>query len=267
MTSVANARTAEVRSAREARAILAEASARLQGAPSDGELEKAIEFLAQASSTLYELETDSPASEDYRSIRAAIAHLSHALGVLQGLPPGPAVDAAVEALARTLALLYPVARTHQRRRRRVILDIFGDPDSMPALAPPAPEPTGAPPERDDFAGRNQRAGGDRVFVEVDIGLASQSHFYTGLSRDLSRGGLFVATYKPQPPGTQVTVNFVLPDGRAVKARGVVRWTVDARDDMAPGMGVAFEQVDAEDLNAIEDFCGARSPIYHQSGDE
>ena len=106
-----------------------------------------------------------------------------------------------------------------------------------------------------------------MFVEVDIGFASQSHFYTGLSRDLSRGGVFVATYMPQPPGTRMAVHFVLPDGRAVKASGVVRWTVAARGDMAPGMGVAFEDIEPEDLNAIVEFCEHRSPIYHQSADD
>lgn len=262
-----DSRAAELRSARDARAILSEASAALQLSPDGPELERAVESVAQASSTLYELETEGPVSQDYRSIRTAIAHLSDALGVLQGLPPRPGIDAAIEGLARTLALLYPVARTHQRRRRRVILDIFGEPDSMAGLAAPAPEPTGAPPQRNDFAGADKRGRGDRVFLEVDIGFTSQSHFYTGLSRDLSRGGVFVATYRPQPPGTAVTLHFVLPDGRAVKARGVVRWTVDARGDMAPGMGVSFDDLEAEDLNAIVEFCEQRSPIYHHSADD
>jgi len=260
-------RSAEVRSAREARSILSEASAALQLAPDGAELERAVESVAQASSTLYELEAEGPASQDYRAIRTAIAHLSEALGILQALPPRHGVDVAIEGLARTLALLYPVARTHQRRRRKVILDIFSEPDSMVGLAAPAPEPTGAPPDRGDFSGANKREGGDRVFLEVDIGLASQSHFYTGLSRDLSRGGVFVATYRPQPPGTEVAVHFVLPNGRAVQARGIVRWTIDARGDMAPGMGISFHELGPEDLSAIVEFCEQRTPIYHQSGDD
>lgn len=267
MSAQGRSRSAELDAARDARSILSQASAALQLAPDGAEAERAVEAVAEASSALYELETGGAASQAYRSIRAAIAHLSRALEILQALPARSGTDAAIEGLARVLALLYPVARTHQRQRRRVILDIFGEPDSMAGLAAPAPEPTGAPPARAEFAGANKREGGERVFVEVDIGLASQSHFYTGLSRDLSRGGLFVATYRPQPPGTEVALHFVLPDGRAVKARGVVRWTVDARGDMAPGMGIAFQQLDAEDLNAIVEFCEQRSPIYHQSADD
>jgi len=262
-----DARTAEVRSAREARTILSEASRTLQQAPESDALERAVESIAHAASTLFELEKDGPISQDYRAIRSAITHLSDAINVLHQLPPSSEVDAGIEAVARTLALLYPVARTHQRRRRRVILDIFGEPESATALGAPAPEPLGSPPERPDFSGENKRARGDRVFLEVDIGLLSQSHFYTGLSRDLSRGGVFVGTYQPQPPGTEVTVHFVLPNGHAVKARGIVRWTVDARNDMPPGMGIAFQDLGPEDLNAIVEFCEARAPLYHHSADD
>lgn len=266
MADHGDARAAEVRSARQARALLSETSAALQLC-GDHDLDRAVESVALASSTLYELDVESPPSHDYRNIRTAIAHLSDAVNALQGLAPRPGMDAALEGLARTLALLYPVARTHQRRRRQVIMEVFSDADSIRGLAAPAPEPTGVPPAPTEFDGANKRGSGDRVFVEVDIGFASQSHFYTGLSRDLSTGGVFVATYMPQPPGTKVAVHFVLPDGRAVKASGVVRWTVPARGDVAPGMGVAFEDLEAEDLNAIVEFCEHRSPIYHHSEDD
>ena len=266
MAEHGNARAAELRSAREARALLSETSAALQ--LSDGtDLERAVESVALASSTLYELEVESPPSQDYRNVRTAISHLSDAMHVLQALPSRPGTDAALEGLARTFAVLYPVARTHQRRRREVIMEVFSGTDSIRSLAATAPEPTGVPPAPHAFGGANKRGAGNRVFVEVDIGFASQSHFYTGLSRDLSSGGVFVATYMPQPPGTKVAVHFVLPDGRAVKAGGVVRWTVPAQGDVAPGMGVAFEDLEAEDLNAIVEFCSQRSPIYHLSGDD
>jgi uncharacterized protein (TIGR02266 family) len=267
MSSAPPSRSAELTSAREARALLSETSRALQLAPATPELERVIESVALASGALYALEATGPVSEDYRAIRGAIKHLSDALSLLQTLSATPGIDSALEGLARTLALLYPVARTHQRKRRQVIMDIFGEPDSMVGLARPAPEPLGEAPRQPGFSGANKRDGGDRVFLEVDIGFASQSHFYTGLSRDVSRGGVFVATYEPQPPGTEMVLHFVLPNGRAVKARGVVRWTVEARDDLAPGMGIAFDDIASEDLGAIVDFCGERSPLYHEVADD
>ena len=261
------ARSAEIRAAKDGRVILSGALLALQQARPDEAPEHVVESIAAASSTLFELETAAPGSAEYRSIRTAVGHLARALSSLQALPQSETVESAVEAVARTLALLYPLARTHQRRRRRVILDIFGEPDSMPAVAPPAPEPIGHAPDSPEYRGRDKRAGGDRVFVEVDIGLLSDSHFYTGLSRDISHGGVFVATYDPKPAGTAVTLYLVLPSGRSVSARGVVRWTSAARGELPPGMGIAFDQLPDEDLDAISAFCSSRAPLYHHSADD
>jgi uncharacterized protein (TIGR02266 family) len=257
--------SAVARSAREGRGILTEALSVLQKAPRP-ELAVALERIADASGALYSLESEAPASNEYAAIRAAVRHLGEALATMQALPPGGALDGALEAVARTLALLYPLARSHQRRRRHVMLDLDKSAESFPAAAP-APEPVGRRDEPPAFAGRNKRAAGDRVQLEVDIGLLSESHFYTGLSRDLSQGGVFVATYQPKPPGTAVTLYFVLPSGRAVRASGVVCWASEARGELPPGMGVAFETLSEEDLRAVVEFCETRSPLYHHAADD
>jgi uncharacterized protein (TIGR02266 family) len=200
----------------------------------------------------------------YLRIRSAISDLARALSDLHADPTCAEV---CESVARALALLYPVARSHQRQRRQVVLNPSLSPPSSNELAslPPAPS---SPGERaaPSFSGTERRRRG-RVRVEADVGLLSQSHFYTGLSRDLSRGGLFVATYQPKPPGTTVALYFVLPNGHTVHADGVVAWTSEASADCPPGMGIAFEHVAPEDVAAIEEFCRERTPMYHDSGDD
>ena len=106
-----------------------------------------------------------------------------------------------------------------------------------------------------------------MFLEVDIGLLSESYFYAGLSQDLSRGGLFVATYQLKKPGTHVALYFVLPDGHAVSTEGIVRWTRDASDDLPPGMGIAFENLPARDVAAIGRYCHDRALLYHDVEDD
>jgi uncharacterized protein (TIGR02266 family) len=103
----------------------------------------------------------------------------------------------------------------------------------------------------------------RVVVEVDIGMLSQSNFYTGISLDVSQGGVFVSTYQPSPPGTQVSLYFVLPSGHSVQAEGTVRWTRAASDDSSPGMGVAFTALSEADAEAIVEFCAGRTPFYYE----
>src|SRR6185436_5550560 len=104
---------------------------------------------------------------------------------------------------------------------------------------------------------------ERVPVEVDIGLLSDSNFYTGLSEDISSGGVFVATARPLPPGTTVTLYFTLPDGRPVRAEGTVRWAREGKDGRSAGMGVGFSTLDLDDRRAIADYCAKRPPLFHE----
>jgi uncharacterized protein (TIGR02266 family) len=181
--------------------------------------------------------------------------------------PHPQLEVAARSIARTLALLYPVLQ-HSLRQRRARLPAGGlsdaDARELRTMAgfPPAPSPTGQSRRPSGFDGSDRRADANkRVFVEVEIGLSSESHIYTGLSLDVSTGGVFVATYEPARPGTPVGLHFVLPDGHVVNADGVVRWTRAATEDAPPGMGVAFSRISVESLAHLADFCASRPPLY------
>lgn len=258
--------------AREARRLLSNALESLQlRAGQTSSVRQAIEAAAEASSHLYLVETGESESS-FEGIRAAIEQLGAALASLQrDSLSDPTVLSATETIARTLALLYPVARAQQRARRNVIFHTRAPVEAselnLPEdTVPPAP-PAGRPRiHTPSFRGHEQRARGERVFVEADIGLLSDSHFYTGLSQDLSSGGVFIATYQPQPAGTEVGLYFALPDGHVVEAKGIVRWTREGGNDTPPGMGVAFQDLSQPDLEAIEHFCESRAPLYHDSAD-
>lgn len=265
--------------AKQARALLSEALGPLQR---EGEqraaVARAIECMAGASSALYDVEMQATSAHgSLASIRIAVEQLGEALSALQKLGLDPALEHTTETLARTLALLYPVARGQQRQRREVVYAQApaGDADGAgssghadrPSNVPLAPEPTGRPRRRQSpFDGGDKRSRDKRAFLEVDIGLSTESHFYTGLSLDLSAGGVFVATYQPQPPGTHLWVYFSLPDGQTIEAAGIVRWTRAGSDDSPPGMGVRFSTIEPAALAAIERFCAERAPLYYDADD-
>ena len=106
----------------------------------------------------------------------------------------------------------------------------------------------------------ERRTSPRIGFEVDVGFVSESHFYAGLSMDVSDGGLFVATYQLQPVGSEVVVTFVLPSGHAVTTNAVVRWVREQSDDASPGMGLAFE-LTGEDRKQVCSFCDRRQPLF------
>jgi uncharacterized protein (TIGR02266 family) len=261
---------ATITAARQGREALATASLSLQTAGiSEPGLERAVEDTAAASSALYNAEAASPTEEASASfIHGAAEALQRAmLDVTKLRQRHPQLEVAATSIARTLALLYPVLQ-HSARQRRARLPAGGLSDSdareLRTMAgfPAAPSPTGRPRRPSDFGGRERRSNTDRrVFVEVEIGLTSESHIYTGLSLDVSTGGVFIATYEPAAAGTAVSMCFVLPDGYVVNAEGVVRWTRAATEDAPPGMGVAFASLSSESLAHIADFCASRPPLY------
>jgi len=119
-------------------------------------------------------------------------------------------------------------------------------------APSAEVPTHASGERRAAA---------RVPIEVEVSLTSESHFFAGLTGDLSEGGLFLATWRKVAVGAQLELALSLPDG-PVLARGRVRWVRDVMESGAPGLGVAFDELSDEARSRIEAFCTERAPWYY-----
>jgi uncharacterized protein (TIGR02266 family) len=97
---------------------------------------------------------------------------------------------------------------------------------------------------------------------LEIEFTEETHFYAGLERDMSRGGLFIATYRMQPLGTPLTLHFTLPCGTDVTARGEVSWIRDTdRGGCRPGMGVVFTELSEPALRSLSRFCESCPPLY------
>jgi uncharacterized protein (TIGR02266 family) len=108
----------------------------------------------------------------------------------------------------------------------------------------------------------QRAS-QRVAVAVDIHLASDSQFFSGLSGDISEGGLFLSTYRALPVGCPVDIELTLPgtDTR-LHAHGEVRWVREHSTGQPRGVGIAFDHLAEDDRERIHRFCTMRPPLYY-----
>ena len=60
--------------------------------------------------------------------------------------------------------------------------------------------------------------------------------------NVSRGGLFVHTHEPLPPGRRILIEMALPNGRPVEAIGRVAWSkrVMARGEIEAESGIGVE---------------------------
>lgn len=151
-----------------------------------------------------------------------------------------------------------MAHTKKRRRNQVDARVYERFECLIRLRAGAPSSGGR-----SFKGLEVQERAPRVCVSlaVDIHLWSESHFFCGLSGDLSQGGVFIATYLPFPVGSAVDLEFSLPRTDAtLQACGEVRWVRDHSLDASPGIGVAFEQLSEDDRQRIHEFCTTRPAL-------
>jgi uncharacterized protein (TIGR02266 family) len=134
---------------------------------------------------------------------------------------------------------------------------MNQPSPRPSRIPPNPLDESSDRLEQPNAGTEQRAA-TRVHVDAEVSLVSASNFFAGLTRNLSNGGVFVATLRRLPVGTPVDLVLTLPDG-PVATRGRVCWVRESTEGVAPGIGVMFEGLSDDDRVRIEAFCARRSP--------
>lgn len=117
-----------------------------------------------------------------------------------------------------------------------------------------------PPPGADSVPPSQRKN-PRRSCEIELAFSEETQFYTGLTQDISEGGVFVATYRLFPIGTRLELSFQLPDGTTVNTWGRVRWLRDEAAQCRPGMGVEFGDLREDVARAIAQFCEQRAPLY------
>jgi len=106
----------------------------------------------------------------------------------------------------------------------------------------------------------------RFAVAVAVTMESEHNFYTGLTSDLSGGGLFVATLHIRPVGERIHLRMTLPTVREpIDVMTEVRWV-----RLAPlpggggeaGMGLQFLQLDPQAKEAIKSFLKRRDSLFY-----
>ncbi len=95
-----------------------------------------------------------------------------------------------------------------------------------------------------------------VCIEVFSDLSSDDDFWTGLTMDLSDGGVFIATSNVVSVGTRVILKMLLPsETEPIVARAEVRWAREISGDGAfpSGVGLQFVEIDADSLARVRGF--------------
>jgi uncharacterized protein (TIGR02266 family) len=113
----------------------------------------------------------------------------------------------------------------------------------------------------------QQRSADRHEVAVAVDLESDSNFYTGLTQNISTGGLFIATHQIKRVGERIRLKFTLPgSSQAIECDTEVRWIRENsslhRTDGSPGMGVRFLAMPPADAASIQSFIENRDSLFY-----
>lgn len=76
----------------------------------------------------------------------------------------------------------------------------------------------------------------------------------------------MSTYDILPLDSEVNVNFSLPGGPMMSLTGLVRWVREYNDvvpDTAPGMGIMFEDLSAEQEDDINTYLARSNPLFYE----
>jgi uncharacterized protein (TIGR02266 family) len=112
---------------------------------------------------------------------------------------------------------------------------------------------------------------ERFDLEVKVDLESDHNFYTGLTQNISAGGLFIATNVLRRIGDRITLKFSLPGStESIAIETEVRWIRENsalhKVDGSTGMGVRFINLSPEASTAIQSFLQNRDSLYYDDED-
>ena len=109
---------------------------------------------------------------------------------------------------------------------------------------------------------------ERKAFEVSVDLESEHNFYSGITGDISEGGVFVSTYYVPQIGECLEMELRLPnEEETFRVAGIVRWVRDLRavnSDAPSGFGMEWTVLSPRALRAIQHFTRSRDSIYFEA---
>jgi len=228
---------------------------------------------------------DSAPSRPTKSEASSIAGVStntHAVGPASGQARGSVKVPASPALPAFDALELYEAGAGPDTVRFIELHSAPKPSTLSAtdssgagagleIAPPSavsagPRPSGPPSTPVSSSPSTVRRWGpdsrseSRHLIELEARITNAERTHVGFTENLSIHGVFIATFVGFSIGTSVEVCLCLSDDTELTARGLVRWTRSAGLDSWPGIGIQFEALQPEAVNAIRNLLSAQNSL-------
>jgi uncharacterized protein (TIGR02266 family) len=95
----------------------------------------------------------------------------------------------------------------------------------------------------------------RVGTVLKVTYRVAGRFFTNFAEDINTGGMFIATSKPLPPGTIITLElFPLGSPQSLRVRAMVAWVRNrlSTPGSKRGMGIQFEGLSETEAARIKE---------------
>src|SRR5574338_530487 len=101
-----------------------------------------------------------------------------------------------------------------------------------------------------------------ALLRIRLSHGSLEEFIQRYALNVSRGGIFVRTLDPRPPGAEVVLDVSIGTGHQVlSGKGIVRWTTPpsgpGETHREPGMGIKFTELTPETRALIDRIVASR----------
>ena len=223
------------------------------------------------------------AQQQTQAIEAEIASLTKKLESSRALvnDQQSALQRVHQETAELAQRLGPLAQKQRRFQEALAMveqnmGTASKPVAPPIVAPPAappPVPAVQPANAPLSTAHNDSNRLPRIRMElnlsfeIDLGRGSEHNFYTGLTDNISEGGLFISTSQVLDLGTKIKFPLAMPgmnDPEVVE--GVVRWVrSDGRSDtnVPPGIGVQFTHISERLKTHINKYVKQNESIFYE----
>jgi type IV pilus assembly protein PilZ len=120
-------------------------------------------------------------------------------------------------------------------------------DKAPKSKGDSDDATDAVDSADPADSASDRRGNGRIPIALRVEYKRVNSFFADYTRNISKGGTFIATARPLPIGTEFIFELSVPDlTEPLRLKGVVEWRVEAaesNDSKPAGMGIRFRYND------------------------
>ena len=107
--------------------------------------------------------------------------------------------------------------------------------------------------------QDERRRHSRLALSVDVNFTSQDNFFSGRTKDISAGGVFIATDVALPVGAMLTLHLKLV-GATIHAPAEVTWVLFDDAGEVVGLGVRFVELTSPARAKIDAFMKRRDPM-------